>query len=76
MSQTKRRQVILTLDTLCELLKDYIGDNTIPSDAMAQRLLINPQENGKLALEIASPSIKVDAKPIFVNFDLKRIYSV
>ncbi len=76
MSQNKRRQVILTLDTLAELLKDYIGENIIPKDSVAQRLLINPQENGRLALEIASPSIKPDAKPIFVNFNLKRVYSV
>ena len=76
MAQSRDRMVILTIDTIGELLKDYVGANNIPTDAVAQRLLINPQDNGKLALELASPNIKADAKPIYVNFDIKRVYSV
>jgi len=76
MAQLKKRMVILTIDTLGELLKDYIGASNVPTDAVAQRLMINPQENGRLALEIASPNIKRDAKPIYVNFQIKRTYSV
>lgn len=76
MAQSRDRMVILTIDTIGELLKDYVGENNIPVDAVAQRLLINPQDNGKLALELASPNIKADAKPIYVNFDIKRVYSV
>jgi hypothetical protein len=76
MPQTRKRMVILTIDTMGELLKDYLGGDNVPTDAVAQRLLINPQENGKLALELASPNIKRDAKPIYVNFDIKRIYNV
>lgn len=76
MAQAKKRMVILTMDTIAELIKDYLGASNVPTDAVAQRLLINPQENGKLALEIASPNIKADAKPIYVNFNIKRIYNV
>lgn len=76
MAQAKDRMVILTIDTIGELLKDYVGAHNVPIDAVAQRLLINPQDNGKLALELASPSIKADAKPIYVNFDIKRVYNV
>lgn len=76
MAQAKRRMVILTIETITELIKDYLGSGTVPVDAVGQRLLINPRENGKLALEVASPNIKADAKPIYVNFDIKRIYNV
>ncbi len=72
----QRRQVIITIDSLGELFKDYLGEGVIPADAVAQRLMINPLENGKMALEVASPSIPDNAKDIRVNFQLKRVYTV
>lgn len=72
----QRRQVIITIDSIGELLKDYLGEGVVPADAVAQRLMINPLENGKIALELASPSIKANAKDIRVSFELKRVYSV
>jgi hypothetical protein len=68
--------IIVTLDTICELLKDYLGPEYVPSDARATRLLINPQEEGRLALEIMSPDIKPNDKPLFAHFDIKRNYTV
>ena len=76
MPQSRKRMVIVTLDTLAELLKDYLGEDYIPSDAKATRLMVNPQEQGKLALEVTSPNINYNDKDVFAHFDLKRIYSV
>lgn len=76
MAQTRKRMVILTIDTMAELLKDYLGEGVVPRDAKALTLQINPQENGKLALVLDSPSIKPNAPDIFVHFDLKRIFAV
>lgn len=72
----RKRMLVITLDTLAELLKDYLGPEYIPADARATRLLVNPQEEGRLALEVMSPEIKPDAKPLYAHFDIKRTYSV
>lgn len=76
MAQTRKRMVILTIDTMAELIKDYVGDGVIPRDAKALTLQISPQENGRLALVLDSPNIKPNAPDIFVHFDLKRIFAV
>lgn len=76
MAQARKRMVIVTLDTIAELIKDYVGESNIPADARAYRLLTNPQERGKLAIDLTSLSIPRDAKDMFVNFDIKRVFSV
>lgn len=76
MKTRRQRMIVVTLDTLAELLKDYLGPDYLPADARATRLLVNPQENGKLALEVMSPGIKPDAKPLFAHFDIKRNYII
>jgi hypothetical protein len=76
MEKPKKRIVVVTLDTLAELFKDYLGEEYIHPDAKATRLMVNPQEQGKLALEVASPHIKPNAKNVFAHFDIKRIYTV
>lgn len=67
--------VIMTIETIGELLKDYLG-STLPADAKSLRLEFSPKENGKLALVYESDQIPRDAKDIVVYFDLKRIYGV
>jgi len=49
----RERFVIVTIDTIVELLKDYCGQD-IPADAMPLRLLLRPEEKGRLAIELTS----------------------
>lgn len=75
MTGRRKRMVILTIPTIGALLRDYIGDN-MPPDAHAVGIEINPQEQGRLAVVMESDNIPDNAKPVFVHFDLKRVYSI
>lgn len=76
MAQTRNRRVILTIDSIGRLLMDYIGNSNIPVGAKPVRLMVNPQEQGRLCVVVDHPDIPENAKDIFVHFDLKRIYKV
>jgi hypothetical protein len=67
--------VILTIQTIGALLRDYLGDH-MPEDAIGVGLEINPQENGKLAMVMSSPAIREGAKDINAHFHLKRVHTV
>ena len=71
----KERFVIVTIDTIVELFKDYCGED-IPADAMPIRLLVRPEEKGRLAIELVSDSFKPDSPSLVVNFRNKRIHAV
>lgn len=63
------RAVLISVDSLLEVLKCYLGDNQLPQNAKAVTLRQNPQR--KLALEVESPDIK--GNPVIqVRFDLRR----
>lgn len=76
MKAIRTRGVILTIDTIAELFKDYIGGEDVPEDAMAVKLMFKPTEQGKLALLMVSDSFPADAAPLQATFNLKRLYSV
>lgn len=72
----KNRRIILDIDSILNLLKDYTAaEGSLPPDAIPLSFKINPQEKGKLAILAESPSFTSDS-PIFLTFQLKRIYSV
>lgn len=71
-----RRMVIVTVDTLVEVLKDYLGEENVPRDAQVVRMLVKPAEQGKFAIVIDSPSIPYDAPAVTADFQVKRFYSV
>lgn len=71
----KSRYVIVTIDTIAEIMKDYVANEAdIPSDAMPTKLLINPTTK-KFALELVSEHFKPDCTPLNVTFDIKRVFS-
>lgn len=73
----RQRHIILTIDTISELFKDYIdNEDDLPADAQPVRMLIQPAENGKLAIEFQSDHLKPGSNPLSVSFQLKRMYSV
>lgn len=71
----KVRRVIITIDTLMELFKDYCSSEDIPASAQARKLMLNQQER-KAAVVAESPEWAADAAPLQVNFQIKRYYGV
>ena len=70
----RSRLVIITIDTMLAIIKDYAG-GAIPADATAVSLRVNPQEKGKFMLVIDSPSIPAGTAPMMLHFDIKRYFS-
>lgn len=72
----KTRRVILTIDTIMDLFKDYATEEDIPADAMPIKLLFKPTDQGRLAIEATSESWTKELPPIQLHFDLRKVYSV
>ncbi len=72
----KPRYIILTIDTITELLKDYVGGEDIPSDAQPLKLMLNPSEKNKIAIVMDSDSWKEGMAPLDVKFKIKRVYGI
>lgn len=73
----KQRTVIVTIDTIMELFKDYCGGD-IPRDCKPIKLLIHPTSR-KLAIEVESnewPSNLKNSPEVGVKFVLKRFFGV
>ena len=71
-----QRMVIVTVDTLVEILKDYLGEENVPRDATVERLLVKPNEKGKFAFVVESPGIKQGGQAVVADFQLRRVYGV
>jgi hypothetical protein len=71
----KDRLIILPIDSILALFKDYAGLIAIPDDAKVTKLLLNPQER-KLAMEVESESWDGLQVPEEIRFDLQRTYLV
>lgn len=72
----KERHVVVTIDTIAELFKDYLSEADLPTNAVPMKLLFKPGEKGKLALEMFSLDWQDGLPPLAVNFDIKRVYGV
>lgn len=72
----KERFVVLTIDTIGELFKDYVGPEELPWDARPVKLMFKPTEQGKMALVMESSYWTEGMPDININFDIKRIYGV
>lgn len=68
------RKVIIPIDSVLEMFKDYTSANReIPEDAMPVSLQVKPAEQGMFAI-MAEGSFPDDT-PMRVDFDIKRVYS-
>lgn len=72
----KPRYIMLTIDTITELIKDYVGLEELPEDARAIKMMFKPNESGKLAIEMISDSWTETQTPIDINFKIKRFYGI
>ncbi len=76
MQSLSTRMVILPIDTINALFKDYCGQLGYPKDALAVRLQYKPTEMGKLALVIESDEFTGPQTPEQIKFDIRRFYGV
>ena len=72
----KDRRILITIDTLAELFKDYLTPEDLPADAMPVKLMLKPSEAGKLGVLMVSDSFPENAAPYYLNFNIKKVYSV
>ena len=76
MSVVKNRRILVDIDAILNLFKDYTADsNDIPMDSMPVKFMFNPNEKGKLGIVIDSPHLK-EGPPIPITFHLKRVFGV
>lgn len=69
------RKIIITIDDVMALFKDYCTEEDIPSDAMPLKLMIKPAER-LFAIVADSEGWKHGLPPLQVKFDIKRIFGV
>lgn len=67
------RDVVVDIDTLLALFRDYCAVEDVPSDARAVKLMLHPLER-KLAIVVDADSWAQDMPPLEVRFDIKRVY--
>lgn len=68
----KKRQVIVTMPTLLEIMKDYTNGDIV-EDATLVKVLT---KDGRFRFVIESPSIQRNAPVVVVSFDINRIYDL
>lgn len=74
-----QRGVILTIDTIMELLKDHVPEEDLPSDSEPLKLFLHPKQK-KIGIVVRSKEWKdlpgTELQEIPVTFKLKRVYGV
>ena len=69
------RMVVVTIDTICGLFKDYCGMVGFPEDAKPLKLMFNPQER-KLGILVESEEKMSGGAMEEVKFNIRRVYGV
>lgn len=70
------RMVIISLDTLMEIIKDYTNGE-VPTDASPLKLLFRPTDKGRIGILTSSPSWPTnESGPLEVRFQMRRFYGV
>ncbi len=70
------RMVVLPIDTIVALFKDYCGQLGFPKDAMPVKFLCKPTERGKLAIVVESDEFTGNQASEQIKFDIRRFYGV
>lgn len=72
----KRRRVIVSIDDIVSMMRDYCPAEDFPSDVAPLRLMLKPNERGKLAIEAESRFWQHGLPPLQVRFELRRLHSL
>lgn len=71
----KSRLVVISIDSICGLFRDYVGLVGFPQDGKPVKLMLNPQER-KLAVVVESDEWTGPQAPEQVKFEIRRVFSV
>ena len=72
----KNRMIVVTVETLLEIIRDYLGEDNIPEDATVSKLMVNQSEKGRFAVEFESPTMREGLAPLNVHFDIRRFHAL
>lgn len=68
------RMIILTLETICKIFKDYVGLVGFPEDAKPIKFMFNPQDRKVAIVVETEETVNVPVETI--HFDIRRIFGV
>lgn len=72
----KHRMVITTVQTILEVLKDYLGENYLPQDTKVVKFRANTSEKGRFELLCESEGWTGLEEPLQVKIHLSRTFAV
>jgi hypothetical protein len=76
MSIPKRRRIIIRLEDLSNIMKDYLSPEDLPPTATPVEFMLNPQEHNKLGLRFESDEWQGNLGFQLVDAQLKRYFGV
>jgi hypothetical protein len=71
----KERLVVIGIDDIARIFKDYAGSVGFPEDAQTDTLLFHPA-NRRMRLRISAESLNGNQPPEEIRFQLKRTFLV
>ena len=71
----KARYVILTIDTISDIFKDYLSEEDLPTNAQPVKMYVNPSSPGRFAIEFECLDWASGLPPLNVNFHIKRVFA-
>jgi hypothetical protein len=73
----KLRRVVLPIDDITNILRDYAGLVGFPQDAKPVKWMLNPQEGRKVMLVVESNELTPEDRPMEeIRFEVKRTFAV
>ena len=71
-----KRFVVLRIDDIYRMLKDYAGEAlNLPDDAQPVKFRVNRAANGRLEIMLEAESWGEDQPAEEIKFDLRRVWS-
>lgn len=72
----KRRRVVISIDDVVSLLRDYCGYDDFPADTMPEKLQLHQTEQGRLCIVAESQHWEHGMPPLEVKFEIRRFHSL
>lgn len=69
------RIIIIGIDDITRLFKDYVGMIGVPDDAMPIKLMLNPQEH-RLGILMESDEWVGPQSSETIKFDINRVFTI
>lgn len=71
----KTRIVVIGIDDICRIFRDYANQTGFPEDAVCDTLLFHPA-NHRMRLRVEAASLSGPQPPEQIRFDLQRTFLV